>query len=96
MSILTFNIEADKIGPNVLDSIKAFFGSNEVTISVKQNNNELLEIIERAKASKVSYVVPAGVFSQMADALDNDDNFDVIAEIKNMKLPKYEKCQIRY
>jgi hypothetical protein len=26
MSSLTFSVEADKIGTNVLDSIKAFFG----------------------------------------------------------------------
>lgn len=71
-----------------MDSIKAFFGNTEVIISVKQNNSELLEIIERAKVSKVSYVVPAGVFSQMADSLDNDESFDVIAEIEKYKTTK--------
>jgi Mg/Co/Ni transporter MgtE len=87
MSSLVFHIEADKADTNILESIKAFFGSQKVEIFVKSEVS-LLEIIEKNKKSKISYPIPYDEIVKMAESLDNEEDIDVISEIEKYKRTK--------
>jgi Mg/Co/Ni transporter MgtE len=87
MSSLVFHIEADKADTNILESIKAFFGNQKVEIFVKPEKS-LLETIEKNKKSKISYSMPYSEISKLAEALEADEDIDVISEIKKYKRRK--------
>jgi Mg/Co/Ni transporter MgtE len=87
MSSLVFHIEADKADTNILESIKAFFGSQKVEIFVKSEAS-LLETIEKNKKSKISYSIPYDEIAKLAESLEEDENIDVISEIKKYKRTK--------
>jgi hypothetical protein len=54
MGSLIFHIEADKAYTNILESIKAFFGSQKVEIFVKSEES-LLETIEKKKVKNILF-----------------------------------------
>ena len=83
MSSLVFHIEADKADTNILDSIRAFFGKQEVEISVKSKKS-LIEIIEENRKSNVSYVFSGNEFDEIAEKLLNDEPVD-FAPYKKVK-----------
>lgn len=87
MSSLIFHIEADKADITILESIKAFFGSQKVEIFVKSEAS-LLEKIEKNKKSKISYSIPYNEITKLAESLEEDEDIDVISEIKKYKRPK--------
>jgi Mg/Co/Ni transporter MgtE len=87
MSSLVFHIEADKADTNILESIKAFFGSQKVEIFVKSETS-LLDVIEKNKKSKISYSIPHNEIAKLAESLEEDEGFDVISEIKKYKRTK--------
>ncbi len=87
MSSLVFHIEADKADVNLLESIKAFFGSQKVEILVKSEYS-LLETIERNKKSGISYQIPYNEVAKLADSLEADEETDVISEIQKYKRVK--------
>lgn len=75
MSSLVFHIEADKADTNILESIKAFFGSQKVEIFVKSERN-LTEIIEENRKANVSYVFSGNEFDEVAEKMLNDQPVD--------------------
>jgi hypothetical protein len=75
MSSLVFHIEADKADTNILESIKAFFGSQKVEIFVK-SEKALTEIIEENYKSNVSYVFSGNEFDEVAEKILNDESPD--------------------
>jgi hypothetical protein len=87
MSSLVFHIEADKADTNILESIKAFFGKQEVEILVKPKKS-LLEVIEKNNKSKVEYSIPYSEIAKLAESLEDDEDIDVVSEIKKYKRTK--------
>lgn len=83
MSSLVFHIEADKADTNILESIKAFFGSQKVEIFVK-SEKALTEIIEENRKSNVSYVFSGNEFDEVAEKILNDEPTD-FAPYKKVK-----------
>lgn len=75
MSSLVFRIEADKADTNILESIRAFFGKQEVEILVKSKKS-LIEIIEENRKSNVSYVFSGDEFDKVAEKMLNDEPVD--------------------
>ena len=84
MDSLTFHIEADKADVKMLESIKAFFGSRRVQISVQPEVNaltldDLEEKVAQNRASSVSYVFNGDEFEQVTQKLLNDEPVDTEA-----------------
>ncbi len=71
MNTLVFHIDADKIGPNLAESINAFFGNRRVQITVSAD-----------EAPEQDYALPFNDISRIADALDRNEPIDVVAEMK--------------
>ncbi len=84
MSSLVFHVEAHKADTNILDSIRAFFGKEEVEILVKPKKS-LLEVIEKNKKSKVEYSIPYSEIAKLAESLEQEEDIDVVSEIKKYK-----------
>ena len=75
MSSLVFHVEAHKADTNILDSIRAFFGKEEVEILVKPKK-KLAEIIKENRKSNVSYVFSGDEFDKVAEKMLNDQPVD--------------------
>ena len=75
MSSLVFHVEAHKADTNILDSIRAFFGKEEVEILVKPKK-KLIEIIKENRKSNVSYVFSGDEFDKVAEKMLNDQPVD--------------------
>lgn len=71
MNTLVFHIDADKIGPNLAESINAYFGDRRVQITVSAN-----------EAPEEDHALPFDDISRIADALDRNEPIDVMAEMK--------------
>ena len=83
MESLVFHLDADKADTNLLDSIKAYFGSRRVSVRVEpEDDTEAIAIAE----SQYVYTLPYEKISQLADALENDEAVDVMAEIEQYKV----------
>lgn len=81
MNSIVFHIDADKVGPNLTESIKAYFGNRRVQITV-----EAVEIpagvIARHEAADHDYALPYDDIARIADALERNEPIDVTAEVK--------------
>ncbi|TAE32019.1 MAG: hypothetical protein EAZ91_06075 [Cytophagales bacterium] len=80
MESLIFHIEADKADTNMLESIRAFFGSRRVQISVTPEAQSLVELevkVEKNRQSGVAYVFEGDSFATLTEQLLNDEAVDV-------------------
>ena len=75
MSSLVFHVEAHKADTNILDSIRAFFGKEEVEILVKPKK-KLIDVITENRNSNVSYVFSGDEFDKVAEKMLNDQPID--------------------
>ena len=75
MSSLVFHVEAHKADTNILDSIRAFFGKEEVEILVKPKKS-LMDTIKENRKSNVSYVFSGDEFDSVAERMLNDQPVD--------------------
>ena len=87
MNSLVFHVKAHKADVNILDSIRAFFGKEEIEILVKPKKS-LLEVIEKNKKSKTEYSIPYNEIARLAESLEHDEDINVVAEIKKYKRTK--------
>ncbi len=81
MESLVFHLEADKADTNLLDSIKAHFGSRRVSVRVEAEEGNTLTV-DTESESAYAYTLPYEKIAQLADALENDEPVDVLAEIE--------------
>lgn len=75
MDTLVFNVAADNVGINVSESIKAFFGSQNVRILVKPETS-LIETIKKNRNSNISYLFKGDDFDEISDKILNDEVVD--------------------
>lgn len=81
MDSIVFHIDADKIGPNLASSIKAYFGNRRVQIVVKADENAD-EAIARNDTADEDYALPHNDIARIAKALERGEPVDVMAEMK--------------
>ena len=80
MNSLIFHIDADKVGPNLAESINAYFGNRRVQITVEATETPA-EMIARSEANQ-DYALPYDDITRIADALERNEPIDVTAEVK--------------
>lgn len=87
MDSIVFHVDADNVGPNLAESIKAYFGSRRVQIFVKLEETAI-DVIARNEAANHDYALPYDDIARIADALDRDEPVDVMAEMKKFMVTK--------
>lgn len=81
MDSLVFHVDADKIGPNLAESVRAYFGTRRVQIIVKPDETAT-DATPADKADGPDYALPYDDISRISAALDRDEAIDVVAEMK--------------
>ena len=81
MNALVFYTDADKVGPNLLESIKAYFGNRRVQVIVRPEET-LADVINGNEAANGEYALPYDDIARIAAALERDEPIDVVAETK--------------
>lgn len=95
MAVLTFeNIKVEDLNERLLDSIRAWFKTGEVQISIVVKEGRvavpptLEEVLKRNAASPFVARFDADFsFSRLADQLEKDPDFDVMAVLEAHKVP---------
>ncbi len=95
MAVLTFEkIRVQDLDQRLIDSIKAYFNSGDVRISVmveKDSDKVLLSLDEILEANRKSpYTVRFDAdfdLNELASKVENDKSFDVISVLEEHKVP---------
>jgi hypothetical protein len=87
MDSIVFHLDADNVGVNLAQSIKAYFGGKRVQVIVKPEETAT-EIVARNEQSHHDYALPYSDIARIADALDREEKIDVVAEIKKFMVTK--------
>jgi len=95
MAVLTFEkIRVEDLDQRLIDSIKAYFNSGSVRISVvveKEADKSLLSLDEILEANQKSpYAVRFDAdfdLNELAYKVESDENFDVISVLEEHKVP---------
>lgn len=87
MDSLVFHTDADKVGPNLLESIKAYFGNRRVQVIVKPEET-VADVIASNEAADREYALPYDDIARIADVLERDEPIDVVAETKKFMVTK--------
>ncbi len=75
MDSLVFHIDADKANVNLLESIKAYFGTQKIEILVRPEK-KLVDIIDENRKSKIAYVFKGNEFDTIATQILNEKEAD--------------------
>lgn len=81
MDSIVFHVDADKIGPNLASSIKAYFGNRRVRITVTPDETADEATTDNETVSE-NYALPYDDIARISEALDRDEPIDVVAEMK--------------
>lgn len=87
MDSLVFHIDADKAGPNLAESIRAYFGNRRVQVIVKPEQTAS-DVVALNQAADHDFVLPYDEIARLADALERDEPVDVVAEIAKFKVAR--------
>lgn len=87
MDSIVFHIDADKVGANLAESIKAYFGNRRVQVIVKPEETAA-DIVGRNEAADHDYALPYDDIARIADALERNEPIDVMAEVKKFMVTK--------
>ena len=82
MDSIVFHVEADKVGSNLAESIKAYFGNRRVQIVVKVDEAATDGITRDEAEAQENYALPYDDIARIAAALERDEPIDVTAEMK--------------
>ena len=81
MESIIFHVDADTIGPNFGESVKAYFGNRRVKIIVKSEETAADEIA-RDGADDRDYALPYDDIARISGALERNEPIDMAAEMK--------------
>ena len=87
MDSLVFHLDADKITPALLDSIKAYYGNRRVQITVRPDDPVPNTLIPTG-ATTPDYALPYDDIARIADALDRNEPIDMAAEMERVNAMK--------
>ena len=81
MDPIIFHIDADQVGTDLVERIKAHFGNRRVQITVEAD-----DVVEKAIAASMAtdqdYALPLQDITRIAAALERNESIDVMAEVK--------------
>ena len=82
MESIIFHVDADTIGPNFGESIKAYFGNRRVQITVKPEETPADDEFVRDGANDRDYALPYDDIARISGALERNEPIDMAAEMK--------------
>ena len=78
---VTYHLKESEFDQNVFEAIKTAFKNRFLTISVVTNDTPTVDATHSYAAS-----IPYTDLARLADALDNDESIDLMAEISKFKV----------
>lgn len=87
MDSIVFHVDADKIGPNLAESINAYFGNRRVQVIVSLDKTTA-DATPADKVDGPDYALPYDDIARIAEALDREESIDVMAEMKKFMVAK--------
>ena len=87
MDSLIFHVDADNVGPNLAESIKAYFGNQRVQIIVRPDE-ATVDSNTAEKNPDLDYALPYDDIARIAEALDRNEPVDTAAEMKKFMAGK--------
>ena len=81
MESIIFHIDADKVGSNLTESIRAYFGNRRVEITVK-SDEAAADVTPPTQAPNLDYALPYDDIARISDALERNEPIDMAAEMK--------------
>lgn len=92
MESLVFHLDADKADQNLIDSIKAFFGTRRVQITVMTDetadDKADLDKADDEEGDEPDYALPYDEIARITNALQRNEPIDVMAEMKKFMADK--------
>ena len=89
METAIFHLSAEKLDARLLKSLKILFKGQEIEITVRAKLTRTLdELLESREKASVTYDVPGEAFADIFDRVSEDENFDVVAAIRQYKVEK--------
>ncbi|MBC3788177.1 hypothetical protein [Spirosoma utsteinense] len=84
MESLVFHLDADKADQNLIDSIKAYFGTRRVQITVMPDEptDDVIDPDKDDEADEPDYALPYDEIARITTALQRNEPIDVMAEMK--------------
>ena len=83
MNSIVFHVDADKVGPNLAESIRAYFGDRPVQIIVKPDETATdVTARDEDEVEVQNYALPYDDIARIAAALERNEPVDVAAEMK--------------
>ncbi len=81
MDSIVFHVDADNVGPNLAESIKAYFGNRRVQIIVKLDETSD-DAATAGRNPDLDYALPYDDIARISAALDRNEPVDMMAEMK--------------
>lgn len=81
MESIIFHVDADKVGPNLTESIRAYFGNRRVEITVK-SDEATADVIPPTQVPNLDYALPYDDIARISGALERNEPIDMAAEMK--------------
>lgn len=90
MESLVFHLDADKADQNLIDSIKACFGTRRVQITVipHEATNNITDPDNADEEDDQDYALPYDEIARITNALQRNEPIDVMAEMKKFMADK--------
>lgn len=90
MESLVFHLDADKADQNLIDSIKAYFGTRRVQITViaHEATNDITDPDNADEEDDQDYALPYDEIARITNALQRNEPIDVMAEMKKFMADK--------
>jgi hypothetical protein len=92
MESLVFHLDADKADQNLIDSIKAFFGTRRVQITVMADGTTVSatdpDKADDEEDNEPDYALPYDEIARITNALQRNEPIDVMAEMKKFMADK--------
>lgn len=87
MESLVFHLDADKADQKLIDSIKAYFGTRRVQITVMPDETTD-DVVDPDDADEPDYALPYDEIARITTALQRNEPIDVMAEMKKFMADK--------
>ncbi len=93
METAIFRLPVEKLDARLLKSLKLLFEGQEIEITVRASakskpRKTLDELLESREQAGVTYDVPGEAFADILDHAETDEDFDVVAAIRQFKVER--------
>ncbi|MDO8367226.1 MAG: hypothetical protein Q7T20_10540 [Saprospiraceae bacterium] len=90
MASITVKIKSEELDESFLKSIRALFKNRQVSVTFESDDTvalgQMKETLTTRDLEGASYTIPGDAFDELLQAAESDENYDVIASLKEFKV----------